>query len=119
MLVILVVVAALVVLGAGVLLWRRKREGFAVGTSAEVMFFHSPGCPWCRKFYPAWEEFQKLAAENNITTRSFNCKEGECENAPGGPVLGYPTLRIRKNGRVVEYEGDREPQKILEAVLRD
>lgn len=94
-------------------MWRRKNEMYTVSV-AEVRFYHSPRCPWCQKFYPVWDEFKTLAAKNNITCNSFNCLEGECPD----DIRGYPTVRIYKNGQMVEYEGEREAQKILEAVLR-
>ncbi len=111
---IIVVALMMLLIAVGVFMWRRqKTENYTV-SSAEVRFYHSPNCPWCKKFYPVWDEFKVLAAKNNISANSFNCLEGECPD----DVRGYPTVRIYKNGRMVEYEGDREAQKILEAVLK-
>ncbi len=78
------------------------------GQEAELYYFYTEWCPHCKKATPIWKELQSKyenAPINNtkIYFRSIDCDKNE-KVADEFKVEGYPTIKLVKNGQIIEYD---------------
>ena len=83
-----------------------------------IVFFHAPGCGWCEKMRPAWQEFA-----SNTPINYSEVSSEEIPNYTPSPkeqvIRGYPTIRLYNKGKLVtEYDGDRSYKDILKFVKK-
>lgn len=87
-------------------------EGDAVG-DVELFFFFTEWCPHCQKAKPIWESLKrevdgKLINRHRVILREVDCDKDE-KTADDFGVKGYPTIKLVKDGQVIEY--DAQPDK--------
>lgn len=80
---------------------------------AELMFFYTTWCPHCKTAKPIWESFKEdnqntLFNGHRIIFREIDCDKEE-DLAKEYGIEGYPTIKLIKNGQVIEY--DAKPDK--------
>ena len=83
-----------------------------------IVFFYAPGCGWCDKMRPAWNEF---ASNSNINYSEVSSEEiPNYSPSPKEEVIrGFPTVRLYNKGKLVkEYDGDRSYKDILKFVKK-
>ena len=68
--------------------------------------FYAPWCGHCKQLAPIWDE---LAQHTNVA--KYNMIEND---HPDLKVKGFPTLRYYKNGKPIEYSGNRTLEDLLE-----
>jgi thioredoxin-like negative regulator of GroEL len=83
-----------------------------------IVFFYAPGCGWCEKMKPDWEEFASNSPINYSEVSS-----DEIPNYTPSPkeevIRGFPTIRLYNKGKLVkEYDGDRSYKDILKFVKK-
>ena len=83
-----------------------------------IVFFFAPGCVWCEKMKPDWEEFK-----NNSPINYSEVSMEEIMDYKPSPkeesVRGFPTVRLYNKGKLVkEYDGDRSHKDILKFVKK-
>lgn len=87
------------------------------GKNAELLFFFADWCPHCKTAKPIWNDL-KAQYENktingyHVVFTEINCSEetAEVEKMMNQySVEGYPTIKLLKDGQVVEY--DAKPTK--------
>ena len=88
----------------------RKREAFATEKDAvcEVFFFYTAWCPYCKKARPEWDKFKDgHAGEIREGYRLLFTEVDADANetlANKYEVVGYPTIKLVKDGKVTEYD---------------
>ncbi len=81
-----------------------------------IVFFFAPGCVWCEKMKPEWDNFTV-----NTPINFSEVSSDEIHNYTPSPkeevIRGFPTLRLYNKGKLVkEYDGDRSQKDILRFV---
>lgn len=70
--------------------------------------FYAPWCGHCKKLEPIWNE---LAEKSSVTIAKYNVVEND---HPDIQVQGFPTLRYYRDGKPIEYTGERTLEALLE-----
>mgnify|MGYP001394068034 CR=1 FL=1 len=86
-------------------------------SEAEIIFFYANWCPHCKAAMPHWKEVKKQYDGKTINGYTLVFTEVDCsEETPKVKKLndeydveGYPTIKLVKNGEVIEY--DAKPTK--------
>jgi len=92
-------------------------EGFSKDKSAELLFFYADWCPHCKTAKPAWSEIVSKYENTTINGHKVIFTEINCttETEEIGQMMnkykieGFPTLKLLKDGQVIEY--DAKPTK--------
>ena len=75
---------------------------------AELLFFYTDWCPYCKKAKPVWNELKDKYQNEPINNTKVYFKEIDCDQnekmADEYNIEGYPTIKLIKNGEVVEYD---------------
>jgi thiol-disulfide isomerase/thioredoxin len=107
-------VAAWVLLVVLYKMLKHRKEGFDGQTL--VTLYHMVGCGWCQKFKPEWEKFKDMAQKAGIQTKEVEASEDPSLIEKKG-IQGFPTVRVEKNGKEVDYSGDRTAQDLMKYML--
>jgi len=90
--------------------------------TVDLLFFHVDWCPHCKTALPAWEEV-KAEYENTLINgrkvifRSINCTDETAEISEyisKYKIEGYPTIKLIKDGNVIEYDAKPTVETIKE-----
>lgn len=89
---------------------------------AEIMFFHTTWCPHCKSAKPEWDELK--AVHNNSTINGYKVTFTEIDCTEETPeveeliqkykIEGYPTIKLIKDGQVIEYDAKPTKETMLE-----
>ena len=75
---------------------------------AELMFFYTDWCPYCKKAKPIWEQLKERYTNTPINNTTIYFKEIDCDKnetvADEYSIEGYPTIKLIKNGEIIEYD---------------
>jgi thiol-disulfide isomerase/thioredoxin len=75
-------------------------------------------CPHCKTAKPVFDEVEKELNGRPINDYVVTFKTVDCEAEPDMAdkfkVEGYPTIKLVKNGEVIEYDAKPEKDKIIE-----
>lgn len=85
--------------------------------TANLMLFYVDWCPYCKTAKPEWNEFKEEYDGKNINGYTMVFEEYNCttETPEIGELIqqykidGYPTIKLIKDGQVIEY--DAKPTK--------
>jgi thiol-disulfide isomerase/thioredoxin len=118
MLSFLVILAIIVVV---VVVYKKKLERFVSPSSndgvAVVTYYYLPRCPHCVAFQDEWATFQSTADPSLMTAVSIDASDDSNRKLIASEgISGYPTIRILKNGNVVEYKGARKASSLIDYV---
>ncbi len=81
--------------------------------------FYAPWCGHCKKLAPIWEEVAKeVVSDPAHHVAHIDCTENE-ETCQKFDVKGYPTLKLFKDGNILNYDGPREKGDLLEYLKSD
>ncbi len=89
--------------------WKNPLEGFDEGT--RLVLYKSSGCPHCIKMMPEWEKVVKDASTLNMTVDTVDAVE-DAEEMKSANVSSFPTIKLIKAGKVMEYSGERTAMAI-------
>ena len=87
----------------------RSTEGFQEGATNFTLYY-ADWCPHCKTIKPAFQDWSKKGSmEINGKTVFLNMVEADTnpEKLKGKPVKGYPTFLLEKDGKFVEFSGER------------
>ena len=86
--------------------------------SAQLYLFKVDWCPHCKSAKPVFDEVEKELNGRPINGYVVSFKTVDCEAEPDMAdkfkVEGYPTIKLVKNGEVIEYDAKPNKDKILE-----
>jgi thiol-disulfide isomerase/thioredoxin len=98
-------------------LFRKKSEeglenpdGSKSGEStAEVIFFYTAWCPYCKKARPEWDKFKQRWNEQSLSGTTVLIREVDCDKdeptANKYEITGYPTIKCIFNKKIAEFDG--------------
>jgi thiol-disulfide isomerase/thioredoxin len=70
----------------------------------QLKLYYANWCGWSKKFLPTWTELEKKV--KNVKLIKIDCEnesnKAQCQNIPG-----YPFLVLEKDGKKINYNGDR------------
>jgi thiol-disulfide isomerase/thioredoxin len=89
---------------------------------AEILFFHTTWCPHCKSAKPEWDELRSAHDHSTINGYKVTFTEIDCtEETPEVEemiqkykVEGYPTIKLIKDGQVIEYDAKPTKETMLE-----
>ena len=78
-------------------------------------FFFADWCPHCRKVKPEWKNLVKKY-KGDIQLVEVNCTSDEKNKAIAQKygVEGFPTFMLSKNGKNIEYDGERSSSGLMD-----
>lgn len=87
------------------------------GNAAELLFFFADWCPHCKTAKPIWNDLKTEYENKTINGYKIVFTEVDCSQESEEVeklmnqynVEGYPTIKLLKNGQVIEY--DAKPSK--------
>ena len=86
--------------------------------SAQLYLFKVDWCPHCKSAKPIFDGVEKELNGRPINGYVVSFKTVDCEAEPDMAdkfkVEGYPTIKLIKNGEVIEYDAKPNKDKILE-----
>jgi thiol-disulfide isomerase/thioredoxin len=85
---------------------------------AQLFLFKVDWCPHCKKAKPVFDEVEKQLNGSPIKGYTVTFKTIDCEAEPDMAdkfkIEGYPTVKLVKDGQVIEYDAKPEKDKIME-----
>lgn len=75
---------------------------------AELFYFYTNWCPYCKKAKPEWEKIKSEYENKTINGTTIYFREIDCEKDEETPekynVEAYPTIKLVANGKIIEYD---------------
>ena len=85
---------------------------------AQLFLFKVEWCPHCKTAKPVFDEVEKELNGRQINGYTVTFKTVDCEADPDMAdkfkIEGYPTIKLVKDGQVIEYDAKPEKDKITE-----
>ena len=86
------------------------------------MYFFTDWCPWCQKSMPEWEEVRSEYEGKTVNGYVVKFKEINCTNETEETerliekykIEGYPTLKLIKDGSVIEFDAKVSKDNMVE-----
>ena len=80
--------------------------------NTKITLYHANWCGHCKNFMPQWNALTKTLKKNNIAYSDFeDTRDADVINSAN--IIGFPTIRITKNNKEYEYNGERNVDAIL------
>lgn len=75
---------------------------------AVLYFFYTTWCPHCKSAKPEWQKIKEEYQDKTINNTRVLFREVDCDKedklANEFNVEGYPTIKLVKDGQVIEYD---------------
>lgn len=85
---------------------------------AQLFLFKVDWCPYCKSAKPIFDEIEKEQKGKPINGYTVTFTTVDCEAEPDMAdkfkIEGYPTIKLVKDGQVIEYDAKPEKDKITE-----
>jgi len=85
---------------------------------AQLFLFKVDWCPHCKTAKPVFDEVEKEINGRQVNGYTVTFKTVDCEAEPDladkFKIEGYPTIKLVKDGQVIEYDAKPEKDKIIE-----
>lgn len=86
--------------------------------NVQLFLFKVDWCPHCKKAKPIFDEVEKELNGRQINGYTVSFKTVDCEAEPDMAdkfkIEGYPTIKLVKDGQVIEYDAKPDKDKIME-----
>lgn len=87
---------------------------------ATVMVYMMKNCPHCENLKPKWDmvktQMNNDTVFNDVLSADIDSSATPMLSMP--PVIGFPTIRVLKEGKLHEYNGNREVDPILSYIKK-
>jgi len=97
----------------------QSAENFQNGGEAagapKIVLYYVPWCPHCKNVMPEWNKLEQEAEKTGVAVEKVDCEE-KPEEAQKQDVEGFPTIILFKDGKVVNYEGERTAEALKEFI---
>ena len=78
----------------------------------DIFYFYTTWCPYCKKARPEWDKFRSQWEDSGFSGYTVNFAEIDCDvneaAADKYNVDGYPTIKMVKNKKVIDYDAKPE-----------
>lgn len=74
--------------------------------AAKIVLYYVPWCPHCKNVMPEWNKLEQEAGNTGVSVEKVDCEQ-QPEEAQKQDVEGFPTIILFKDGKVINYEGER------------
>tara|TARA_B100000035_G_scaffold313051_1_gene325870 strand:- start:48 stop:461 length:414 start_codon:yes stop_codon:yes gene_type:complete len=88
------------------------KEDMENGENGVLRFFYADWCPHCNSVKPEWEKLTKKY-KGQTQLKKVDCSNGRPSIAKKLNVEGFPTFILSKNGKNIEYDGERTTNGLL------
>lgn len=79
---------------------------------AVLVSFYAPWCGHCQQLAPTWNKVGEKLKESKIVVGKLDCTQHQ-DIASKYAVRGFPTIKIFRGGRAIDYEGARDESTIV------
>ena len=79
----------------------------------DMYFFYTSWCPHCKTAFPIWNQLKKKY--NNINFIEVDCDE-DTQTADKFKIDGYPTIKLVKNNKIIEYDAKPELETLIKFI---
>lgn len=90
----------------------RKTEKFE--SKPTLTYYYLPGCGWCKKFTPVWDEYVS-SAPSDIVLRKINAEEAS-EEVDKYAIKGFPHIQLVKGDKVTAFDSERTKEALAKFV---
>uniref|UniRef100_L7MMZ5 UNC-74 n=2 Tax=Oesophagostomum dentatum TaxID=61180 RepID=L7MMZ5_OESDE len=84
-----------------------------------IVKFYAPWCAHCKRLLPVWEHLGYAVSDKNLPVRvaKMDCTRftSACNKLS---ISGYPTVIFFRNGRRIEYHGERTKEALFNFVVK-
>jgi len=93
-------------------------DGNGASGDVELYFFYTNWCPHCKTAKPVWQELKDEMQDKKINGRQITFIDVDCDadtaTAETFNVKGYPTVKLVKDGQVIEYDAKPDKDTLME-----
>lgn len=86
--------------------------------TATLYFFYTVWCPHCKTAQPVWKNLKDKIGDKKINGVKLNFVEVDCdkdtETANKFKVEGYPTIKLVKGNKVIEYDAKPDNDTLMQ-----
>lgn len=95
----------------------KKIENFLIGRKYDktLLLYHMPWCGYCKNFMPVWNMLKPYRDYYKVDMQSINC-ERYPEICKRDNVQSYPTIRLVSGNKIIEYDGNRTLEDLLQFI---
>ena len=79
----------------------------------DMYFFYTSWCPHCKTAFPIWNKLKEKY--NNINFIEVDCDE-DTQTADKFKIEGYPTIKLVKNNKIIEYDAKPELETLIKFI---
>lgn len=79
---------------------------------AVLVSFYAPWCGHCQQLAPTWQKVQERLGDSSIVVGKLDCTAHQ-DLATRYAIRGFPTIKLFRSGRGIDYEGAREENAIV------
>ena len=83
-----------------------------MSSNTKVELFYADWCGHCQRFKPEWAKLKKQLDSNNIGWGEYESQKDASRMSKEG-IEGFPTIKITKNGKKEDYNGERTASAIM------
>ncbi len=76
-----------------------------------LKLYYTEWCGWSQRFLPVWEQLENSNLWCKLVKINCENNKGLCANVPG-----YPYLVLEKNGKQIDYNGDRTYDDLIKFI---
>lgn len=95
----------------------RKLLNIIESGQSVLVSFYAPWCGHCQQLAPTWKKVGEHLQESEIVVGKLDCTQHQ-DIASKYQVRGFPTIKIFRSGRGIDYEGARDEESIIKWTRR-
>ena len=91
------------------------QNGAEAAGSPKIVLYYVPWCPHCKNVMPEWNKLEQEADKTGVAVEKVDCEENP-EEAQKQDVEGFPTIILFKDGKAIQYEGEKTAEALKEFI---